>query len=160
MISCMETNDRQAHHLPGERPRVSPEEARQSLAEVEDLGRVTSWQPARWALAIVSALFAVVISLWVWNYFLWGMGALAVMGIVWFLLRRHLFNPHTRLRPRQSLEQQDNYDLKQRLLSASAVMWPMFSSVFPAEPRWVGVVIGALAAVHLSYFMRQLGNLM
>lgn len=160
IISYMESNNKPAHCPPEDHHSVSPEEARRSLAEVEDLGRVTSWQANPWALAAVFSLFAVVISLWVWNEFLWGMGVLAVMGPVWFLLRRHLFNPYTRLRPWQSLEQQENYAPKQRLLSASAVMWPMLAFVFPAEPRWIGAGVGFIAAVHLSSVVRKLENLL
>lgn len=138
-------------------PEVSPAAARQAIGAVTELETITTWRPARWAVGLVAVCFAVAIATFSWEEFWWGFGALAGMAVLLAVLRRRLFNPYTRERPWQSLDNQESISKKDRWWYATFPLWVPTTILIPTEPAWIGLLFGTCAGVHLYYAVKDFG---
>lgn len=141
----------------GARPEVSPVQARRALRAVTELEVSTAWRPARWAVVLLAASFAGAIAAFAWENFWFGFGALAVMFLLLWGLRGQLFNPHTRERPWQSVEHQETVSTKDRWVYGTFFVWVPTTMLVPVEPRWLGLLFGIGAGVHLYYATKDFG---
>lgn len=156
----MENNEGSPGHPPGISAGISAAEARHSLRAVAEVEQSTRWRPHPGVLLLLSTIFGSLIVLWVWGMPLWGVGAFLILGALVFLLRRQVYNPQVRSRPWQSLDNQVPGVGRDQLISVGIVFWPMAGNIFPAEPRWVALILGVLAAAHFFLFLRQSGKIL
>lgn len=139
------------------RPEVSPAEARESLNAVAEVAASTAWRPSGWVVALSAVVYGTAISAFVWHWFWMGFIVLAVFGLLALLFRRHLFNPHTRENTVTWLDQPNTASTKEKWVYGTFFIWVPTSILIPPEPRWIGALFGACAAVHLYYALKDYG---
>lgn len=135
---------------------LSAHEARQVLRGVSEVGEAVRWRPSRWAVTLLALIFGALIATAVWERFWWVFGLLALYAVLLLLLRRRLFNPHTRERPWQDLDQEDR-TWKDWLMEAGWALWLPLTILLPPEPRMLGLVVGVLAGVHILWVTKDYG---
>lgn len=135
---------------------LSADEARAALHEVSGIGDVVRWRPSRWAVTLLAVIFGAAITAAVWENFRWLFGLLALYAVLLLLLRTRLFNPHTRERPWQHLDDEDR-TWRDWLREAGWALWLPSTILLPPEPEALGLVIGLLAGVHVFWAMKDHG---
>lgn len=138
-------------------PAVSPTEAREHLNAVAELEASTAWRPSRWVVVLSAVLYGVAIAAFVWHWFWAGFIVLAVYGLLVLVLRRHLFNPHTRETAVPWLDHPETASTRDKWVYGTFFIWVPTSIMIPPEPRWIGALFGAGAAVHLYYALKDYG---
>lgn len=129
---------------------MSPAEARAALETVSDISASARWKPRPWAIVIMALLFAAVVTTAIWELFGWVFGFFAVLAVLLFLLRTQLINPHVRQRPWQHLDRNQDVQ-KKKWLTEAWWAWVPTTILIPPEPRWIGLLLGALAGLHTFY---------
>lgn len=144
-INGME-NNRNENNTSG----MSPAEARAALETVSDISASAHWKPRPWAIALMALLFTAVVTTSIWHLFGWAFGFFAVLAALLFLLRTQLINPYVRQRPWQPLDRNQDGQKKKWVIEAWWV-WVPTTILIPPEPRWIGLLLGVLAGLHIFY---------
>lgn len=152
IFSGMDNKDRSRSE-----PQVSPAEARESLNVVAELEVRTAWRPSRSVVVPSAVLYGVAVAAFVWHWFWPGFIVLGVFGLLAFLLRRRLFNPHTRENTVPWLDHPETASTKDKWVYGTFFIWVPTSIMIPPEPHWIGALFGAGAAVHLYYALKDYG---
>lgn len=139
----------------GQGSELSPDDAKAALDSASDLASTVRWSPRRWAAAVVGLAFAGTVSACVWEVLWLGAVCFAVLAVLVFLLRRHVFNPYVRERPWQRLDMRGGGG---RWFPTFFALWIPMSILIPAEPRVIGAAVGVLAGVHAYWGLRVLGG--
>lgn len=141
-------------------PAPSPDAAaaRQALAAVDALNTSTAWQPSRWVMILIAAVFGASVTAFSWEEFWWGFALLAALAVLTFVLRRKIANPYIRQRPWQELDQQESLSTREQWISAGFSLWIPTTILIPADLRWLGVLVGCAAGIHSYYAIKLYGK--
>ncbi|QGU07178.1 hypothetical protein COCCU_06170 [Corynebacterium occultum] len=137
---------------------VSPEEAKDILADISAINQAAEWKPSPGATALLALVFASLITAAVWELFFWMFGLLALLFLLLFLFRRQLINPYVRHRPWQPLGQENQGQQSKWWLTSGWSLWMPMTILLPAEPRWIGLIAGTLAGLHLYHGLKTVGD--
>lgn len=135
---------------------VTPAAAAQALAEVAAVAERATWRPNPSAAGALALIYGALLAVNVWG----NLGAMVPLllllgGAALFLLRREVFNPQVRARLRQNPEREPQPGRGQHLSSLTWSLWPFVSIVAPAEPVWVGLLLGGAAAGHAHWTLTR-----
>ncbi|RNE49421.1 hypothetical protein C5L39_03400 [Corynebacterium alimapuense] len=136
---------------------ISPSEARALLEEVETIEKSVAWKPNSVVSVLVALTASAVIVVSVWDFFGWTFGLLAITGILAFLFRKQLINPHIRARPWQRLDQDIHLKGNKWWIDFGWFLWLPVIILLPSEPRWPGLIAGPLAGLFIYYYFKNAG---
>lgn len=112
------------------------------------------WQPNLPVVTLLAVLFAALVATGIWEMLTWTFSLLALIFILFVVFRRQLFPPHTRERPVVDFDQEKGK--KSNWWRESVwFLWTPVVVLLPAEPRWLGLIAGILAGLHIHYALRS-----
>lgn len=134
--------------------QVTPDEARHLLGDVSAIRQSVQWQPNLPVVTLLAVLFAALVATGIWEMLTWTFSLLALIFILFVVFRRQLFPPHTRERPVVDFDHEKGK--KSNWWRESVwFLWTPVVVLLPAEPRWLGLIAGILAGLHIHYALRS-----
>lgn len=153
MLTSMENNRSDPNSFD-----FSPGEAKEALEAVSGIRKSVEWSPRPWAIVIMALIFMASVTAAVWDLIGWAFGFLALFALLFFLLRCQLVNPYVRERPWQQWDRENQGQQEKWWLTAGWSLWVPLTILLPPEPRWIGLILGVLAGVHVYYAFKTVGT--
>lgn len=93
-----------------------------------------------------------------WKLVLWAVGILAVLMAAGFLLRDKIISPLVREQQRLKWDWDKRGKRSNWWMDTAPALWVPLTILVPPEPRWIGVVAGVLAGLHVYFAVVRTGT--